>query len=114
MHVQPIFTSICIQCHSPAAPGGSAQGMDLSAGMARTNLMARAQECNPPANAARNRVVPGMANESYLVWKILGMNPLTNGPLCGGQRMPRSGPPFLDNTQIETIRRWIDQGALDN
>jgi hypothetical protein len=31
-----------------------------------------------------------------------------------GLRMPRTGPPYLTDGQIEVIERWIEQGAKNN
>jgi hypothetical protein len=55
-----------------------------------------------------NRVTPGNPDASYLVQKVAGT------PGIIGLRMPSSGPPYLTNTQISTIRRWIELGAPNN
>jgi hypothetical protein len=53
-------------------------------------------------------VVPGDAENSYLVHKLDGRSDIV------GQRMPRTSGPFLTEGQISIIRRWIDQGAQNN
>jgi len=51
------------------------------------------------------RVVPGDANNSYLVQKLEGT------PGIVGQRMPFNGGPFLTDGQMSILRRWIANGA---
>jgi hypothetical protein len=52
------------------------------------------------------RVIPGNAQDSYLVKKL-------ENRAAAGARMPLIGPP-LDATDLQNIRNWIDQGAADN
>ncbi len=54
------------------------------------------------------RVAPGSPNNSYIVMKMEG------DPRIFGGRMPRGGPPFLPQAEIDPIRAWISMGALDN
>lgn len=54
------------------------------------------------------RVIPGDAENSYLVHKLEGR------PDMVGQRMPRNAGPFLTEGQMLIIRRWINQGAQNN
>ena len=54
------------------------------------------------------RVVPGDAENSYLVQKLEGRADIV------GQRMPRTAGPFLTEGQMLIIRRWINQGAQNN
>lgn len=49
-------------------------------------------------------VIPGNPNDSALVQKLRGTYPF-------GTRMPKSGPPFLGEAEIELISTWIAQGA---
>lgn len=49
-------------------------------------------------------VVPGRPEESALVQKLKGTYPF-------GTRMPKSGPPFLSQAEIDLISTWIAQGA---
>jgi hypothetical protein len=51
-------------------------------------------------------VVSGSSATSNLALKISATPPF-------GARMPRGGPYMPDSVQL-VIRRWIDQGALDN
>ena len=77
-----------------------AQGQDLSAGQAFSNIV------NVPSgqNPMLDRVEPGDPDNSYLVRKIEGN---------AGTRMPL-GQPALPNQQIQNIRNWILDGAQDN
>ena len=82
---------------------GSAQsaGMDLRTGAAYLNLV----NVNSTESGAL-RVAPGDAQNSYIVIKVEGRQSV-------GSRMPLNLPP-LDNIDIQNIRNWINQGALDN
>lgn len=60
----------------------------------------------PSPESGEIRVIPGNAQDSYLVKKL-------ENRASAGARMPLTGPP-LDATDLQNIRNWIDQGALDN
>lgn len=49
-------------------------------------------------------VVPGHPEESAIIQKLKGTYPF-------GTRMPKSGPPFLSEAEIDLISTWIAQGA---
>ena len=51
------------------------------------------------------RVIPGDADNSYLVHKVEGLSDIV------GVRMPYSGPPYLTDGQIMILKRWIALGA---
>lgn len=51
------------------------------------------------------RVIPGNANDSYLVKKLEGRQSV-------GVRMPVGGQ--LNTTDLQNIKNWIDQGAKNN
>lgn len=86
-------------CHAGASP---AQGLNLSAGQAHSNLVDVASAQAPGVD----RVEPGDPDNSYLVQKI-------EGTAGAGGRMPL-GQPALPNEQIQAIRDWILDGAQDN
>lgn len=102
--IQPLLTDQCIVCHQP---GGIAflEGIDqdLREGNAYDALI------NQPSDqdASLTLVIPGDAENSLLFQKVNSTNP----PV--GVRMPRFLPP-LTAAQIDRIRRWIDEGALEN
>ncbi len=96
-----IFSVSCASsgCHGGATP---AQGMNLSAGQAFSNIVGVASLQAP----ALNRVQPGDPDNSYLVQKV-------EGTAAGGARMPL-GQPALSNELIQKLRGWIADGAQDN
>ena len=114
--LQPTFSSIqqeifdapdssgrpaCTQCHN--AVGSRFNGLDLTAAVSYNNLV------NVPSRfkAGAVRVIPGDAENSYLIHKLEGRSTIA------GLRMPFNGP-FLQSGQILVIRRWIDSGAPNN
>ncbi|WP_281557635.1 cytochrome P460 family protein [Thalassomonas sp. RHCl1] len=93
-----IFTARCIACHIGAqAP----QGLDLSEGNAYGNIVGVASNQQPTLNL----IEPDEPELSYLVKKIRG-----DEDISGGQ-MPLSGPPFLDDSQIQLVIDWVNDGA---
>jgi hypothetical protein len=56
-----------------------------------------------------HRIEPGSPERSYLYHKITGTQADVGG---SGERMPKGGQ--LSDAEIQTIRTWIAQGALDN
>jgi hypothetical protein len=85
-------------CHGQATQAG----LDLRAGTARGELV-NVQATQEPG---QTRVIPGDAQNSYLVIK------LEDRQSVGGS-MPVTGAP-LDSIDLANIRNWIDQGAKDN
>jgi hypothetical protein len=84
-------------CHGSAASAG----LVLTAGNAYGNLVDI-----QATQASVARVIPGNANESYLVVKVEGRQSF-------GERMPIGGSP-LDNIDLANLKNWIDQGAKNN
>jgi hypothetical protein len=58
-----------------------------------------------------NRIEPGDPTQSYLMHKLDGTHESAGG---SGLRMPRSGPPYLSDSDRDTIRGWITAGAQNN
>jgi len=54
------------------------------------------------------RVVPGDADNSYLIQKLDGASGIV------GRRMPFNGPPYLTDGQLLILKRWIAIGAPRN
>ncbi|MBK9074597.1 MAG: hypothetical protein IPL77_06365 [Flavobacteriales bacterium] len=94
--VMPVFQQHCWVCHPPMGE------MDLSTGVAYANLV------NVPAlgYAPALRIVPGDPMASVLWHKI-------SQSTTYGLNMPPNGT-FLTNEELQTIRDWIEQGAMDN
>src|SRR3954454_11859322 len=86
--IQPILTQSCIECH----------GVNKQKGGLRLDSRAAALKGGLTGSA----IVPGDAAKSLLVLRIKGIG--------DDPQMPEKKPP-LAATQIETISRWIDQGA---
>jgi hypothetical protein len=93
----------CTSCHSSngRVPAG---GMSLDHDVAYANLVNVAAREKPTAI----RVIPGDADNSYLIHKVLGLPDIT------GRRMPFNGPPFLTDGQVLIMKRWIQIGAPNN
>ena len=99
--VQPIFTTTCATALCHEGPHAE-QGMDLRSGHAYRALVGvDSVQCD------EERVEPGDPGESYLMSKLEG-----TGPCFLGSVMPSGGA--LAPADIDKIRRWISQGALDN
>jgi len=86
-------------CHATAV---EPHQLNLSAGQAYGNLVGISARANPDLL----RVDPGNPDDSFLIVKLEG------GPAdkFRGLRMPLGGQPLSD-TQIQTIRDWIIDGA---
>ena len=95
--------SACVQCHN--ATGQLFAGrLNLEHGVAYDNLI----NVEARNKAGATRVIPGDADNSYLIRKLAG------GPDIFGLRMPNNGPPYLTDGQIAVIRRWIEAGAAND
>lgn len=92
----------CASCHTSVGrvPSG---GLDLSGDGAYDRIV------NRPANlkAGAIYIIPGDPDGSYMVQKLEG------APGISGVRMPFGGP-YLQDGQIQIIRRWITNGAPRN
>lgn len=89
--VQPIFDANCTRCHAgPTAPRNL--HLDSYAGVIAGGL-------------SGGEVVSCRAVDSLLYQKIaLAVPPI-------GDRMPKDGPPYLSQPQIDIIAQWIDEGG---
>ncbi len=106
--IQPIFSTNCAlsNCHITNSPQGD--GLDLSPGNSWANTVNV-----PSAEAPLLRIVPFNSAQSYLINKLDGTQLTVTTPSLGGARMPSGASP-LPSSEIQLIREWIDQGALDN
>lgn len=89
------------RCHLPTDPtpiGFELGGLDLSSydGLRRGG-----------ASSGANIIIPGQPCDSVLVLKA------SEGPPFGS-RMPLDGPPYLTDEELQTVRDWIAEGALDD
>jgi len=100
--IQPIFNSNCVVCHQGATASG---GLNLENGLSYKNLV-NVESTQSPLML----VAPGDSDGSYLLNKLQG----TQGQVGGsGLRMPYGAPP-LQQSQINLVQQWIEQGAPDN
>lgn len=88
-HIRPIFNAKCITCH-----GGIKKSGNFS-------LLFR-KEALAKAKSGKYAIVPGHADQSELVKRLL-----TDDPEL---RMPLEHPP-LSESEVGLIKKWIDQGA---
>ncbi len=103
--VQPIFTANCTSLGCHIAPN-SQLGMELNLGQAYTNIVGvQAVQATMP------RVTPGQSSASYLYQKVIDAQVAAGG---SGHRMPPEPRTALDSDELETIRVWIEEGALNN
>ncbi|MBL9114825.1 MAG: PSD1 domain-containing protein [Verrucomicrobiaceae bacterium] len=87
--VQPVLAKHCVACHGP-----------------KKQEAAFRLDHKPSALKGGDfgvAIVPGKAAESRMVHAVLGTNPK--------MRMPRKGDP-LSASEIDLIKRWIDEGAV--
>lgn len=86
--IQPIFAANCYQCHSAQKASGQLR-LDAKASAMKGGISGTA-------------ILPGNSKDSRLVHRLLGLNDEARMPM-GGQLQP---------SQIELIKRWIDEGAV--
>ncbi|MFV2067715.1 MAG: c-type cytochrome domain-containing protein, partial [Pirellulales bacterium] len=89
-HVQPILRQKCFSCHNPDKRKGD---LDMTN---YTNLM--------QGGGSGEVIDPGDAESSYLFGLVTQADEPT---------MPPESPPIPD-AMLDTIRKWIDGGALEN
>lgn len=103
-NVQPIFTANCavVGCHVPGNPTG---GLILAAGFAYGQTVNVVSAFNSPMK----RILPGDTANSFLYLKISMATPPK------GTRMPAPATGnVLAQSDIDTVARWITQGAPNN
>ena len=89
-------------CTASSCHGSSQQaGLDLRSGSSYAALV---NVQSTQSTAAR--VIPGNADDSYLIVKVEGRQTV-------GARMPVGGSP-LDNIDLTNLKNWINQGAKNN
>jgi mono/diheme cytochrome c family protein len=95
LDVQPILQARCAECHQPGGQGYDTSGLDLTS---YQGLM-KGTKYGPIVN-------PGDPLTSNLMV-------LVEGRAHAKVRMPHGQRPLLKQ-QIEILRLWVRQGALDN
>lgn len=100
--VQPIFNAYCVSCHGGADPR---RKLNLEAAFSYSALMREAE-----IESGYFRVVPGNVNQSLMALGI-------GGGLAGVVPAMPYGTPGLKQLSpdaYEVVRRWVEQGALNN
>ncbi len=93
--IRPIFQAQCQGCHQPAKARG---------GYVMTDF-ARLLEGGESAAKGEKAIVPKDPEHSLLVEQIT--------PIEGQAEMPKKKPP-LPEVDLQTIRRWVVEGAVDD
>ncbi|MEW5757012.1 MAG: c-type cytochrome domain-containing protein [Pseudomonadota bacterium] len=94
-NVQPILKEFCLECHSEGGPGYEKSGLLMTSHAA----LMKGTKFGPI-------IEPGNSISSTLVRLI-------EGRADPSLKMPH-GDKSLSQAQIDTIKRWIDQGAKNN
>jgi len=94
--VQPILQANCMSCHQPGGAGHEASGFSMAT---YDDLM--------KGTTGGAMIVPGDAEGSNLVV-------LMEGRADPSISMPHGSKKSVSKADIDTIRRWIDQGAKKN
>ena len=89
----------CRACHYSTE--ASHHGLDV----AKLDLATLGALRKGGVTSALTIVVPGDPDRSAIVQKLEGTYFLST-------RMPRNGPPYWSQSDIELVRRWIAQGAI--
>ena len=94
--VKPILDRYCLECHQPGGAGFAASGLDMS---------------------DYGKIMKGTVNGPMVIaGDSLGSNLLVlmEGRADPSIKMPHGSNVKVSAAEIETIRKWIDQGARDN
>jgi mono/diheme cytochrome c family protein len=94
--VAALFASRCAPCHTSGASGGMSLAGDF-----RTGTVGKASTQVP----SMKRIEEGDREKSYLFHKLRGTHADVGGT---GSRMPRNGPPYLSDEEIEGVGAFID------
>lgn len=109
--VLPILKDQCEQCHSPGGDGYIRGKLNLTADSAFANLVGVLVSIQQVAPGWL-RVKPGFPDSSMLMLKLTGgLSPKLPSGKTYGSGMPM-GKPTLPDVSIQTIRKWIADGAL--
>ena len=98
-----IFTPRCSGCHSG---GGATLPSSMNLTSAANSFAALVGVASSQQGTVM-RVAANNAAGSYVIQKLEGAATIS------GSRMPLGGP-FLDQPTIDTVKSWINAGALNN
>ena len=94
--VRPVLESRCGECHTPGNPGYEASQLSF----ASYESLMKGTQYGPV-------VIAGDSASSNLVVLI-------EGRADPSIKMPHAGAPQMSASEIETIHRWVEQGAKNN
>ena len=95
--IDPILNEKCLQCHKP--PDG--------VGYVQTGLDMQSYDSLMKGTIFGTVIIPGDSKRSVI-------NKLTEGRAGEMMRMPHGDAKKLTSTEIELLKIWVDQGALNN
>jgi uncharacterized membrane protein len=95
--IDPILTDKCLQCHVP--PNGD--------GYAQTGLNMESYDTLMQGTIFGTVIIPGDSRRSVF-------NKLTEGRTGESMRMPHDDAIKLTAEEIELLKLWVNQGALNN
>ncbi|HTN02662.1 MAG TPA: c-type cytochrome domain-containing protein, partial [Planctomycetaceae bacterium] len=90
--IRPIFQANCNGCHQPAKPEGAFDTTSIA-------------KLLKPGESGKAGIVAGKPDESHLLQQII--------PKDGKAAMPQGKDPLVDR-DIQLIRQWIAEGAVDD
>ncbi len=91
--ISPIFSRHCYGCHQGAKQLGSF-------------VMTEFERLLSGGESGQKAVVPGKPDESYLVELIT--------PIDGHAEMPNEPYPALSDVEVDLVRQWIAEGAIND
>jgi len=95
--IDPILNDKCLQCHKP--PNG--------VGYVRTGMDMQSYDTLMKGTIFGTVIIPGDSKRSVL-------NKLTEGRAGELMRMPHGDAKKLTAEEIELLKSWVNQGALNN
>ena len=99
-----VFQNSCVfsSCHS-SGNGAGDLSLESEAYEELVDVAAQGEDLD----GDEVRVIPGDPDSSYLIWKLEGDDRIVEDP------MPPNGSSLADR-DIKRIRKWIEDGALDD
>ena len=95
--IAPIISEKCLRCHK--VPDGM--------GYVQSGLNVESYETLMQGTMFGEVIIPGDSKRSVI-------NKLIEGRAGESMRMPHGDAKKLTATEVEQIKRWVDQGALNN
>jgi hypothetical protein len=108
--VRPILEKTCSGCHSETSPDAN---MRLGGHVSSADVVRGLVDVQAVRGGQFKRVVPGNPDQSWFYLKPAGRAASAGctGVGCNTQTMPPAGRVTLSQTELDTIRQWIADGA---